>query len=863
MEGTGVAPGMFARSLYESHGYAALLDDQAAGRAAAIDRYPCSLRLIDDAAGVVVHSAHAIDVARAAFRIAPENWRTIPQLRRLPDLAGRDAARRALGLGPGDLLFASFGFLDATKLDHRIVDAWLASPLAADPRCSLVFVGENHGGEYGRDLAARIAAARGRVRITGYVDAAAFERHLLAADVAIQLRGVSRGETSRSALDCLAHALPLVANASGSLAELPAGVVLRLPAEFGDDELAAALARLASDQAMRTRLGTSARRHIAQWHDPARVAGALRDAVEGFAAHGPQRRHRQLVSAAVRAGAEAGTARDDDWRAAAQAIAANRRRSRTRQLFVDVTVLAKQDLRSGIERVARAVLRELLERPRAGCLVEPVVAAPGCYAYARAFTARWLGLPPLPLPDAPIDVAPGDVFFGLDWAADVVPGQEAALARYRTLGVRMAFLIHDLLPVRAPQFYPPGIDAMHETWLQAVARLADGVFCVSNAVADDFAAWLDEEGCERASPIAIDVLPPAADVERSVPSKGMPDGADALLEKIGARAALLMVGTVEPRKGHAQALAACEMLWRAGDDVGLVLVGRQGWLVDDLAERLRRHPEAGRRLFWFEDASDEWLDAVYARASVLLAPSHGEGFGLPLIEAARRGTPLLVRDLPVFREVAGEHATYFAGNAAADLAAAIRDWQDAKARGALPDSSRIAPRRWRDSVEHAAHVMLDDAWSREWRSGDAAPSGAARRTRFAVDFSRTSLSPGVQAVAGLSAPEQWGRWSDANLRRSVEIRFRAPVPARGTLTLTARAFGPNAGQPVRLRIGGHEAELRFGVQETTASEVYAVDAPSQVLEIVPPHPARPCDLDASRDDRRLGIGLVRLTIEPA
>src|SRR3546814_20205534 len=96
-----------------------------------------------------------------------------------------------------------------------------------------------------------------------------------------------------------------------------------------------------------------------------------------------------------------------------------------------------------------------------------------------------------------------------------------------------------------------------------------------------------------------------------------------------------MVGTLEPRKAHAQAIAAFESLWARGTDIALVIVGKLGWRVDGLPDRLRRHPEFGKRLFWLEGISDEFLEQLYARTSFLLGASEGEGFGLPLIEAAR------------------------------------------------------------------------------------------------------------------------------------------------------------------------------------------------------------------------------------
>ena len=122
------------------------------------------------------------------------------------------------------------------------------------------------------------------------------------------------------------------------------------------------------------------------------------------------------------------------------------------QLLVDVTVLARQDLKTGIERVVRAVLRRLLEHPPSGFRVEPVVARDDRYVYARAFTCGWLGLADALPDEAPIDVGRGDVFLGLDWAADVVPRSRQTLARYRAMGLEITFVVYDLLPLLHPDY---------------------------------------------------------------------------------------------------------------------------------------------------------------------------------------------------------------------------------------------------------------------------------------------------------------------------------------------------------------------------------------------------------------------------
>ncbi|CAM5235554.1 hypothetical protein RLIN73S_02549 [Rhodanobacter lindaniclasticus] len=166
-----------------------------------------------------------------------------------------------------------------------------------------------------------------------------------------------------------------------------------------------------------------------------------------------------------------------------------------------------------------------------------------------------------------------------------------------------------------------------------------------------------------------------------------------------------MVGTVEPRKGHDQALAAFERLWEEGSDAALIIVGKRGWRIEELAARLASHPEAARRLFWFEGVSDEALEAVYQRASMLLAASWGEGFGLPLVEAAQRRLPILARDLAVFREVAGEGALYFRADSAGELVDALRDAVERWRNGSLPDPQAVAAISWAESTNQLLSAM--------------------------------------------------------------------------------------------------------------------------------------------------------------
>ena len=130
-----------------------------------------------------------------------------------------------------------------------------------------------------------------------------------------------------------------------------------------------------------------------------------------------------------------------------------------------------------------------------------------------------------------------------------------------------------------------------------------------------------------------------------------------------------------------------------------------------------------------------------------------------------------------------------------------------------------------------------------------------------IDFRRPGLPAFVEAVRGLSHVESWGRWSDDNLSRNVTITFKEPLPPSFTLVLRAQAYGPNAGLPVSVRIGGTKQSILLsgGMQERRIR--FEVTSAARVIEIIPPLPIAPMDLLLSHDMRRLGIGLERLAIE--
>ena len=321
----------------------------------------------------------------------------------------------------------------------------------------------------------------------------------------------------------------------------------------------------------------------------------------------------------------------------------------------------------------------------------------------------------------------GDVFLGLDLQHHVTISQQDTLADMRRHGVAIYFVVYDLLPILLPHAFAEGAAEWHSRWLSTLQKWSDGIVGISRSGADELIEWLDANGDPRERPLKIGWFHLGSDIEMSSPSRGLPENAGETLAALRARPSFLSVGTIEPRKGHAQTLEAFEQLWMSGADINLIFVGKEGWKVEQLAEKLREHPELGSRLFWLEGISDEYLEQIYAASACLVAGSEGEGFGLPLIEAARHGIPFLARDIPVFREVAGSHAHYFGGSKASDLAAAVEDWLRLHADGRHPGSVDLPWLTWAESAGQLMAVTLQGKWYKAWPHRAKAAGERARQ----------------------------------------------------------------------------------------------------------------------------------------
>jgi len=621
----------------------------------AIHRFPVNQQVFRDAKAVLVHSAYAQGLAKTWHGpVAREKTHVVSFPEPLATETSRVDARGRLNIASDDFVVCSFGYLAPSKLSDRIIKIWGASDLSQKSNCKLIFVGQSHSDEYDkyiREVINTLPSAM-RVSITGFVPPSVYRNYLMAADLGIHLRQDSRGETSGAVMDAMSYGLPQIANANGSFAELDPKAVTLLPDKFEDISLAQALESLHLNPVQRQQMSEAAKECVLQQHAPERCAARYRDVIE--TAYQAATVHQPV----------------------------------TRRLFVDVTATHYSRLKSGIERVALALCRELMDLEPTLGVVTPVYLAfeqeQWVYCEAIDLIGEQLGIAENLRVAQPIEMHADDTLLILDLATyhTCEAAQYGMFERLQAQGVRLYSVVYDLLPLRLPDVFPLGTDEHHARWLKVISTL-DGALCISAHVADDFRSWREEHGY-KTDDYRIGHFMLGADLGTFDTGTGQSQtGKQPPLRKLINRSRLtfLMVGTIEPRKGYLEVLDSFERLWRQGHDFRLIVVGRPGWPnlpheqrrdIPHTVFRFTNHPEKYHRFIWISNADDRKLEQAYEQADCLIAASYDEGFGLPIVEATRRGIPVIARDIAVFREVAPEGTRFFKHG---ELDHTVANWQ--------------------------------------------------------------------------------------------------------------------------------------------------------------------------------------------
>lgn len=507
-------------------------------------------------------------------------------------------------------------------------------------------------------------------------------------------------------LEAMACGAPVLSSSAGSLPEVVRDARTLFDPHVLRDGVAL-LERVLTDSQFREEIRRDARAHALgfTWERTARLAVAALRELEKRGSRNlgrlpvtspwPAEDDVQLMAGVL---GEVGESGANALRNGLRAIAARGKR----RVLVDITEMIRLDAGTGIHRVVRRFFEGLmsLAHERGDFEVEPIHATSRGVFYAREFARTRFGAS-CAGPDSQVQAEPSDLVFMLDANWEPYERFDELHAQVRAMGGESIWMVYDLVPVRFPKTCNPIVPPAFEAWLKHAVNSADGFVCISEATRRDLeafmAATVDTRTLQpwtRSIHLGFDMDPAA---ERQPTETGR-----ACRAAIGDRRWFTAVGTVEPRKDYMTILDAFELLWDRDTDVVLVIIGKQGWNVQSLVERINRHPQLNRRLFWLQDASDGDVRHLLEGSVALVQASISEGFGLPLIEAGSLGVPLLVSDIPVFHEVAGDVATYFPVGNAVSLANSLMIMFDGKEIGRHPV---IPSRNWHEASRELVGVL--------------------------------------------------------------------------------------------------------------------------------------------------------------
>ena len=221
---------------------------------------------------------------------------------------------------------------------------------------------------------------------------------------------------------------------------------------------------------------------------------------------------------------------------------------------------------------------------------------------------------------------------------------DRALSRLRQAGLKVTVMIHDTIPLDHPEFARPDTVEPFRAKLAAVSAHASCVIHITHA-----AQALTEAQLARFGRVPMGVTAPIGTAVPQPDPAGLPPVIDLSTPYF------VTLGTIEPRKNHTLLLDVWEKL--PAPVPQLFILGNRGWADVALLARLDGLPQDSP-VQVLQGLNDGAVALILSKARALLAPSLAEGFGLPPVEAALLGTPVIATDLAVTREILGNMAVY-------------------------------------------------------------------------------------------------------------------------------------------------------------------------------------------------------------
>lgn len=251
----------------------------------------------------------------------------------------------------------------------------------------------------------------------------------------------------------------------------------------------------------------------------------------------------------------------------------------------------------------------------------------------------------------------GDVLLLMDssWSYPVWP----VVKRAQKSGAMVGLVVYDILSITHPEFFSASLSERFKRWFNQAVENANFFIAISQTVRDEAKKYAEARCPSGNWDNRVESFQLGSIIDNVLSNGQVRDELKKVFENSNEQCAYLTVGTIEPRKNHKYLLDAFEEVWIKHPKARLCIVGRIGWLCDELVNRIKSHLKYKKCLFMFNDLSDTELDYCYEQAGALVFPSLAEGFGLPIVEALYHDLPVLASNIAIHREVGKNLCTYF------------------------------------------------------------------------------------------------------------------------------------------------------------------------------------------------------------
>jgi len=290
----------------------------------------------------------------------------------------------------------------------------------------------------------------------------------------------------------------------------------------------------------------------------------------------------------------------------------------------------------------------------------------------------------------------GSIFLDIESSWHSKLKREYLLPSLKQANFRLAKLHYDIIPLLFPETSHPNTIKVFKDHFLAHLRYSELFICISRRTLLDVEVYCEKQLIPPPNLTPIEL---GSSIGRQKPKRNQVDCG----LKYGQY--ILSVSTIEPRKNYLMLLQAFNIISQE-TDLNLVIVGKLGWLSEEVTNAIENHPENGKRMHYLPNASDEQLNSLYRNAWLNVVPSLYEGFGLPVVESLARGCPTICSQGGSLPEIGADNVILFSEKTPDELIETVcrLDLNKAEYQRLQKRAQQYVPTSW-----HMTARQIDDS----------------------------------------------------------------------------------------------------------------------------------------------------------